>query len=49
LELGEVALILVATSSWLRRLKILPTRLRNWLVRRRPRDQSVFLAHRGSR
>jgi hypothetical protein len=48
LELGEVALILVATSSWLRRLKILPTRLRNWFVRRRPRDQSIFLAHRGS-
>jgi hypothetical protein len=48
LELGEVALILVATSSWLRRLKILPTRLRNWLVRRRPQHPSVFLAPRGS-
>lgn len=50
LEVGEVALILVATSSWLRRLKILPTRLRNWFVRRlqhpsvllmQPKDQVV--------
>lgn len=48
LELGDVALILVATSSWLRRLKIVPTRVRNWFVRRRPFQPSVFLAHRGS-
>jgi hypothetical protein len=48
LELGEVALILVATSSWLLRLKILPTRVRHWFVRRRPLQPSVFLAHRGS-
>jgi hypothetical protein len=48
LELGEVALILVATSSWLRRLKIVPTRVRNWFVRRRRQQPSVFLAHRGS-
>jgi hypothetical protein len=45
LELGEVALILVATSSWLRRLKILPTRLRNWFVRRRLQHRSVLLMH----
>jgi hypothetical protein len=43
LELGEVALILVATSSWLRRLKILPTRLRNWFVRRMLQHPSVLL------
>ena len=48
LGLGEVALILVATSSWLRQLKIVPTRLRNWLVRRRRQQPSVFLAHRRS-
>jgi hypothetical protein len=43
LELGEVALILVATSSWSRRIKILPTRLRNWFIRRRPHHPSVLL------
>jgi hypothetical protein len=41
LELGEVALILVGTSSWLRRLKIAPTSLRNWFVRRWPLSPSV--------
>jgi hypothetical protein len=34
LENGEVALILVGTSSWLHRLKIVPISLRNWFVRR---------------
>ena len=47
LELGDVGLILVATSSWLRRLKIIPFRMRNWFLRRRPRHPSVFLADRG--
>jgi hypothetical protein len=42
LELGEVTLILVATSSWLRRLKIVPTRMRNWFVRRRPATSRSF-------
>jgi hypothetical protein len=46
LEPGEVALILVATPSWLLRLKILPTRLKNWFIRRRPHHPSVFLATR---
>jgi hypothetical protein len=48
LEPGEVALILVGTTSWMRRLKIVPTIVRNWLVRRWPRHPSVFLADRGS-
>jgi hypothetical protein len=36
LKKSEIALILVATSSWLQRLKIVPIRVRNWLVRRLP-------------
>jgi hypothetical protein len=48
LERGEVVLILVATSSWLRRLKIVPLRVRNWFLRRRPHNPSIFLAHKGS-
>jgi hypothetical protein len=32
LENGEVALIVVGGSSWLRRLKIAPTIVRNWFV-----------------
>ncbi len=36
LENGEISLILVGTSSWLDRLKIVPISLRNWFVRRLP-------------
>jgi hypothetical protein len=41
LKTGEIALILVATSSWLERLKIVPIRVRNWLVRQQPHYPSV--------
>jgi hypothetical protein len=34
LENGEIGLILVGTSSWLRRLKIVPISVRNWFIRR---------------
>jgi hypothetical protein len=43
LENGEVALIVVGGSSWLRRLKIVPTSVRNWFVWRRPHHPSVLL------
>jgi hypothetical protein len=40
LENGEVGRILVASSSWLRSLKIVPTRVRHWFVRRWPYHHS---------
>lgn len=40
LETGDIALILVASSSWLERLKIVPISLRNWLVRQLPQHAS---------
>lgn len=43
---NEVARILVGTS-WLRRLKIVPTRMRNWLLRHRPDYASTPLTYRG--
>lgn len=43
LDQYEIALILVATSSWLDRLKIVPIRVRNWLVRRLPRHPCFSL------
>jgi hypothetical protein len=36
LETGEIALILVNTSSCLERLKIVPINVRNWLIRQLP-------------
>ncbi len=45
LENGEVALIVVGGSSWLRGLKIVPTSVRNWFVPRRPHQRSVLLMH----
>jgi nucleotide-binding universal stress UspA family protein len=42
LDTGEVALIVVGGSSWLRRLKIVPTRVRDWFVWR-PHHPSVLL------
>jgi hypothetical protein len=36
LDKSEIALILVAASSWLHRLKIYPLSVRNWFVRRLP-------------
>lgn len=36
MEDGEVARILVASSSWLRRLKIVPTSAKHWFIRRWP-------------
>ena len=41
LETGEIALILVTTSSWLERLKIVPISVRNWLVRQLPQYPSL--------
>jgi hypothetical protein len=41
LELGGVSRILVASSSWLLRLKILPTRVKHWFVRRWPYHPSI--------
>ena len=41
LETGEIALILVTTSSWLERLKIVPISVRNWLVRQLPEQSSL--------
>jgi hypothetical protein len=41
LEFDDVALILVGSSSWLRRLRIVPTTLRNWFVRRWPHRPSI--------
>jgi hypothetical protein len=43
LENGEVALIVVGGSSWLHRLKIVPTSVRNWFVWRRLHHPSVLL------
>ena len=34
LQNREIALILVAASTWIRRLKIAPIKVRNWFVRR---------------
>jgi len=45
LENGEVALIVVGGSSWLRRLKIVPISVRNWFVWRQPHYPSVLLMH----
>lgn len=45
LEDGEVALIMVGGSSWLRRLKIVPTSVRNWFIWQRPHHRSVLLMH----
>jgi len=45
LENGEVALIVVGGSSWLRRLKIVPTSVHNWFVWRRPHHPSVLMTH----
>lgn len=42
LETGEIALILVTTSSWLERLKIVPITVRNWLVRQLPAHSSLL-------
>ena len=39
-----VALIMVG-SSWLRRLKIVPTSVRNWFIWQRPHHRSVPLMH----
>ena len=36
LESGEIALILMTTSAWLERLKIIPISVRNWLIRQLP-------------
>jgi len=44
-ENGEVALLVVGGSSWLRRLKVVPTSARNWFVWRRPHHPSVLLMH----
>lgn len=41
----EITLILVATSSWLHGLKIVPIRVRNWLVRRLPHYPYSSLIH----
>jgi hypothetical protein len=40
-----VALIMVGGSSWLRRLKIVPTSVRNWFVWQRLHHRSVLLMH----
>jgi len=41
LKTGEIALILVATSSWLEKLKIVPLSVRNWFVRHLPQHSLV--------
>jgi hypothetical protein len=41
-ENGEVALIVVGGSSWLRRLKIVPISVRNWFVWRQPITRRFF-------
>jgi hypothetical protein len=46
LDGSEIARILVGTS-WLRRLKIAPTRVRNWLLRHRPNYASTPLTYPG--
>jgi hypothetical protein len=45
LEDGEVALIMVGGSSWLRRLKIVATSVRNRFIWQRPHHRSVLLMH----
>jgi len=45
LKKSEIALILVATSSWSQRLKITPIRVRHWLVRRLPHRPYFRLIH----
>jgi hypothetical protein len=42
LETGDIALILVTTSSWLERLKIVPINVRNWLVRQLPQLSLLY-------
>jgi hypothetical protein len=41
LETSEISLILVNTSSWLERLKIIPTSVRHWLIRQLPQYSSL--------
>jgi hypothetical protein len=45
LENGEVVLIVAAGSLWLRRLKIVPTSVRNWFDWRRLNHPLVLLMH----